>query len=66
MAPQMTKALFFHNGALGAPLPARVVVNDTFMPVETQLKYLGLILESGALAVTSTAWVRELREWRQF
>ncbi|XP_018407688.1 PREDICTED: uncharacterized protein LOC108783586 [Cyphomyrmex costatus] len=45
VAPQKTEALFFHDGSLGKPPPARIRVGDATVEVGTEIKYLGLILD---------------------
>lgn len=46
MAPHKTEATFFHNGRHGAPPKIRIRVADTPVEVGTQIKYLGLHLDS--------------------
>ncbi|KMQ85503.1 reverse transcriptase [Lasius niger] len=46
VAPQKTEATFFHNGRHGAPPRTTIRVADAPVLVGTQIKYLGLHLDS--------------------
>jgi len=46
VAPQKTEAIYFHNGRRGAPPKDTIEVAGVPVPIEAQMKYLGLTLDS--------------------